>query len=308
LLITGSGGWTGRYLARHALSNGATVYGFSRTSQNVPGVRALVGDIRRDEDVDSAVRHARPDLVIHLAALMPGVPDWSDANCVTTNVNGTLNLLTAVHRHAVRARVLIASSSAVYGRTTEPVLNENATPQPVTVYAAAKLMAERIATQHALEHNLQVIRVRPFNQTGPGEPDRLVCSAIARQIASIEMARAPLAVKVRTLSTARDFTDVRDVAIAYWDALTKGSVGEVYNICSGVATPIRTVTNILMSLCRTPGLSVTETTPEPFDIEFQVGDASKLSSATSWRPTVPLETSLHDLLNDWRARAAQATQ
>jgi GDP-4-dehydro-6-deoxy-D-mannose reductase len=111
--------------------------------------------------------------------------------------------------------------------------------------------------------------------------------------------------RVGNLDAVRDFADVRDVVRAYWMLLEKGEGGRAYNVCSGRGRRIRDLLDILLaaSVARVE----VRTDPErlrPSDVPAQVGDPARLRAATGWEPRIPLERSLLDLLDDWRARTA----
>jgi len=239
---------------------------------------------------------------------MPGMSEWSSARATETNVIGTINVLRAVHRHAPHARVLIGSSSSVYG-DVEGRITESRPMCPRSEYAISKAEQEQRAVEFALAHRLDLVRARVFNQTGPGEPNRLVCASIATQIVEIEAGRQPPVVTVRTLATSRDFTDIRDVADAYLALLRAGVSGAVYNICSGTSWSIDAVTTELLRGSLTSGVRVVESgIPQPSEIASQTGDPTLMTSSTGWVASRPLATSLADLLADCRVRAASCVE
>jgi GDP-4-dehydro-6-deoxy-D-mannose reductase len=265
-------------------------------------------DVTKYADIDAVVGAVGPDYVIHLAATMPGASEWSSARANETNVIGTLNVLRAVHRHAPRARVILGSSSSVYGEVVGRI-TESRPMCPRSEYAISKAEQEQRAVEFALAHRLDLVRARVFNQTGPGEPNRLVCASIATQIVEIEAGRRPPVVRVRTLATARDFTDVRDVAAAYLAVLQAGASGAVYNICSGASWSIDAVTRVLLRESMASGVRVVEEgIGQSSDIIFQTGDPTFINSSTGWLATTPLSTSLADLLVDCRARASSCVE
>ena len=302
LFITGASGWTGGVLARLACGRGASVWNFSRTPSGLSGVVDVPGDLSNGAAIGAALQRAAPDTIVHLAAVMPGATDWSDDACVEVNVGGTVRLFEAVKKHAPRARVIVASSSGVYAPMSGLPLGEDATLMPASTYAASKLETEVIARRQALEMGMDVVLARPFNQTGPGEPPRLVCSAIARQIAAIEAGNQPPVVRVLSLTPLRDFTDVRDVAQAYWALL--GAPASVYNICSGRAFSVADIVATLLEASTASGITVLETDLSAVPVPVQVGDSSRMRVATGWHPEISIEESLRGLLEQCRQAAA----
>jgi GDP-4-dehydro-6-deoxy-D-mannose reductase len=219
-----------------------------------------------------------------------------------TNVMGTLHLLDALRRHAPGARALVVSSAEVYGGLTTP-LPESTPLSPASPYAASKAAAEMIAIQHHRAYGLQVVRARSFAHTGPGQTARFAVSAFARQIARIEVARQAPVLAVGNLAARRDFLDVRDVARAYLALLHLGEAGEVYNVCSGRAVALQELLDGLLALARV-GIDV-EHDPaldRPVDVPELRGDPTRIMAATGWRPEVPLQQTLSDVLTYWRAK------
>jgi GDP-4-dehydro-6-deoxy-D-mannose reductase len=130
-----------------------------------------------------------------------------------------------------------------------------------------------------------------------------VASDFAKQIADIEKGRRDAVLSVGNLEARRDFTDVRDMVRAYWLALEKCEPGEVYNICSGTAWRIRDLLDQLLSMSKVK----IEVQPDPArlrpsDVPVLLGDYSKFHAATGWKPTIPFEQTLADMLDYWRAR------
>jgi GDP-4-dehydro-6-deoxy-D-mannose reductase len=307
VLITGFAGCAGSHLSELALSRGAIVYGLDRRAAAFSGVVTYAGDITRKEVVDAVVAETKPDLVFHLAALIPGDPAGVVPNhYIDANITGTYHVLDAVRRLVPAARVLVVSSSAVYGKPvpSEQLISESAPLQPQSLYGVTKAAQDMLAAQFFTEYGLFTIRARTFNQTGPREPETLVCATLARQIARIETGQQEPILRSVTLIPRRDFTDVRDVVSGYWAALTCGLPGQAYNICSGRSVPIQRIAEILVSLSQVRGITVVEMgpPPKPESILNQAGDSTSLRRCSGWQPKIPLETSLGDLLNYCRAQ------
>ena len=157
--------------------------------------------------------------------------------------------------------------------------------------------------QYWMSYKMPIVRTRGFNHEGPRRGPVFVCSDFAKQIADIERGTRPPVIRVGNLDARRDFTDVRDVVRAYWLSLEKGEPGEAYNICSGQAWTIREMLDTLLGMTK---VKVTiEQDParmRPSDVPVLLGDASKFQKATGWKPTIPFEQTLRDLLEYWRAR------
>ena len=158
-----------------------------------------------------------------------------------------------------------------------------------------------LAYQYFKSHGLKVVRTRAFNHTGPRRGDVFVCSDFAKQIALAEKGKRDPVIRVGNLEAIRDFTDVRDIVKAYWLSLDHCEPGEVYNISSGVG---RTIQSVLDMLIARSGIDIrTEEDParlRPSDVLILEGDSSKFREATGWKPEIPFEQTLEDLLDYWR--------
>jgi GDP-4-dehydro-6-deoxy-D-mannose reductase len=150
---------------------------------------------------------------------------------------------------------------------------------------------------------MPVVRVRPFNHTGPGQSPRFVVPAFASQIAHIEAGLQEPVIKVGNLDAARDFSDVRDIVRAYHLAATQGEPGEVYNLASGQPQPVRGLLETLVSYSQTK-IRV-EKDPEryrPIDVPVVYGSAEKFHRRTGWELQIPFEQTLRDVLEYWRSQ------
>ena len=309
VLITGVTGFTGRHLTEYVLVRvpRAEVFGVALDTNFSLGVTGHQGDLTWPGVAEILVADVRPDRVFHLAALVPGSGDQVvPEKLFVVNVLGTLQVLEAVRRQAPATRTLVVSSAAVYGPVPaecQPI-TEDAPLNPVTAYAASKAMQDLLASQYAAGHGLSVMRARTFNQTGPGEHPGLVCATLARQVAEIEAGRRAPEISVRYLFTQRDFTDVRDVVRAYWLILERGTPGAVYNVCSGKPCSISDVLHLLLALAGLSGVQIVERERQllPGDVAVSLGNPTRLMTDTGWQPSIPLEQSLRDLLDEWRAR------
>ncbi len=299
-LVTGGSGFVGRHLAPLLAANGCDVWSLDRRGDAPPGATAIVADLSEAVAAARALEESRPDLVFHLAARTPAnAPESTPADWLGGDPVATDNLLEAVRTVAPRARVLVVSSSAVYGPVAREALpiTEASPLRPATLYGVAKAAVELAALRFHAAHGVHVVRARPFNLVGPGEPAAMVTTAVAAQVARIAAGHAPAVVRMRHRATSRDFTDVRDAVRAYWLLLERGAAGEAYNVCSGHAVGIGDVAERLLSLAGVAArIEETAPAPEAGDVLAQAGDRTKLAAATGWAPEIPLERSLADLL------------
>jgi len=292
-LITGGKGFVGHWLAAHLRDRGDDV---------------AVIDIETDVADGGAVRHVmadvRPDAVYHLAAMTHVGESWENPSQVLrVNVLGTAEILAAARSLPASPRVLVVSSAEVYGVVgpAQLPLGEDTPSAPASPYAASKLAAEVVALQAWRGYGQPVIVVRPFNHVGPGQSPNFFVPALAKRIVEARRSGAG-SLPVGTLTTRRDFTDVRDVVVAYRLLMEKGALGEVYNVCSGRDVAMSEVAAQLLELAHAD--LTLETDPElvrPVDVPVLRGDAARLRAATGWRPAIPLATTLADVLASWEA-------
>jgi GDP-4-dehydro-6-deoxy-D-mannose reductase len=256
------------------------------------------------------MRQVQPSRVFHAASLTPAKAQRSIQAFFSTNVTGTVHVLEAVTNESPTALTVVCSSGAVYGESPGVALSESSPLLPQTVYGASKVAQEMAAVSYGIEHALPIIRVRPFNVVGPGEPDGLVSSAFCRQVAAAELGLGPPVVAVGRLDSIRDFTDARDVARACVLVSECGSPGEAYNICSGKPVAIARLLDLVLHHARVP-LRVearhATTPPSNTDVSYHTGTYDKLYQTTGWTPAISMEESLVDLLNWWRERLAGGT-
>jgi GDP-4-dehydro-6-deoxy-D-mannose reductase len=294
-LVTGAAGFVGRHLVSGLLAAGDEVHETDRhlglDILDPPGLAELFGTIH-------------PEVVFHLAGQADVGGSWSSpVETFRINAEGTMNVLLAAV-HAGVERVVAVSSADVYGQVPEAELpiTEDRPLRPVSPYGASKASADLIALQAHLGHGLAVLRARPFNHLGPGQSDRFVASAMASRIAHNELSGNE-EVPVGNLSARRDFTDVRDVVRAYRLLAERGEPGEAYNVCSGRDVAVQEIADRLVALADGPMALVPD--PDllrPVDTPVLRGDPTRLRKATGWEPTITLDQTLADVLDDWRHR------
>jgi GDP-4-dehydro-6-deoxy-D-mannose reductase len=295
-LITGARGFVGRHLTEHLTSQGDEVIGSDRTDGG-PDLADLAG-------WEQLCRDVQPEAVYHLAGDADVGGSWNHpVETFRANAEGTLNLLLAARAAGVR-RILNVGSAEVYGRVPAERLpiTEDHPLEPLTPYAASKVAADYLGLQATLGYGLEVVRVRAFNHIGPGQSENFVAPAIALRIAQNEL-DGTNEVPVGNLSPQRDLTDVRDVVRAYRLLIESGEPGQAYNVCSGVAVAISDIGRQLLELATSPMRLVDDPARQrPVDLPILVGDNSKLTARTGWRPEIPISTTLKDLMEDCRSR------
>jgi len=316
VLITGITGFAGSHLADLILEEhkGAEVYGLRRwrsRTENVEHlkdkVKLLLCDLRDSCSVMTTLKEVRPDRIFHLAAESFVPTSWgAPGETLTTNILSELHLFEAMRECRLKdTRIQVAGSSEEYGMvlSTEIPIRETNPLRPLSPYAVSKVGQDLLGYQYFKSYGMHVVRTRGFNHTGPRRADVFVTSNFARQIAEVEKGLKKPVIHVGNLDAIRDFTDVRDTVRGYWLSLEKGEPGEVYNIASGKGYTIREVLEILLGF--TDVKIKVERDPErmrPSDVPVLIGDSSKFSSCTGWKPTIPFERTLKDLLDYWRKR------
>ncbi len=165
------------------------------------------------------------------------------------NVLGTAEILAAARALPASPRMLVVSSAEVYGIVApdQLPLGEDTPTVPASPYAASKLAAEAVALQAWRGYGQPVIVVRPFNHIGPGQSPNFFVPALAKRIVDARRSGAR-SLRVGTLTTRRDFTDVRDVVAAYRLLMERGAEGAVYNVCSGTDVAMSEVAAQLLRL------------------------------------------------------------
>jgi len=301
ILVTGSGGFVGR----HLLPCLADVLGAQ--------VIEAAFDVRDQAAVTRAVRDAAPDACVHLAAVSAVPAARADPDLAwQVNLHGTLGLARALLAEAPGCTLLYVSTAEVYGRNFvggAPATEATAFA-PMNTYAATKAAAD-LALGAMLGDGLRLIRVRPFNHTGPGQSDAFVVAAFARQVAQIGAGLQPPVLRVGALAPQRDFLDVRDVCLAYALCLARAAElppGVALNIASGVSRRIGDVLGELLELAGVSAEVVTDADRlRPSEIPVAAGDVSLARAVLGWEPRMAWRQTLADTLADWRARVVSET-
>ena len=309
VLITGVGGFVGRYLAAHLLEAGDEVWGLTRSGsadRMNPRVRLLAADLMDRGQVDATLAEARPEAIYHLAAESSVARSLKDPLAILlNNVVGQVNLLEAVAAAGLGPRILIVGSGEEYGpsRPDELPIAETKELRPISPYGVSKAAQGLLGHQYFATRGQKIVRVRPFTHIGPGQSSTFVTASFARQIAEMEAGRREPLMRVGYLEGQRDFTDVRDVVRGYRLLLHYGALGDVYNLASGRPRSVRSILDAL--LARSTARPRVETDPtliRPTEMPINYADCSKILAATGWRPEIPIEQTLADILEYWRER------
>lgn len=318
VLITGITGMVGSFLAEYILDHHPKVEVFGMTRWRSPldtiahiqdRLRLRHGELRDLHSLVKLLREVRPDRIFHLAAQSYVTVSFDmPADTLHTNVIGTTNLLDAIRISGLDPLVHICSSSEVYGqvRPDEVPIRETNPFRPASPYAVSKVGEDMVALQYFLSHGIRTLRTRMFTHTGPRRGPVFAESAFARQIARIEAGLETGPVLVGNLESVRTFADVRDAVRAYWLLLERCPPGEVYNIGGERTMTIGAMLDLLKSMARCPiAHRVEPSLLRPSDVTLQIPDTGRFRAATGWRPSIPVETTLADLLEYHRDRVAR---
>jgi GDP-4-dehydro-6-deoxy-D-mannose reductase len=306
VLVTGAAGFAGSHLLDLLAREDHPIVAWSR--RGTPGSATGGGrctwravDVTAPADVDRAIGEFRPRLIYHCAADAESNRDATQVGTtLAVNVRGTQHVLDAVRRHASDARVIVTGSALVYKPSSEP-LTEDAVIAPAGGYAFSKLAQETLALRAAWHDGLDVIVARAFNHIGPRQSPAFVAASVAQQIARIEVGRGEARLLVGNLEARRDLADVRDTVRAYRALADRGLAGTAYNVCRGEASTIRTLVEGLVARSRVPvEIVVDPARLRPVDVPVLVGSHDRITAATGWRPEIPLDQTLDDLLSWWR--------
>ncbi|RVT94946.1 NAD-dependent epimerase/dehydratase family protein [Sphingomonas crocodyli] len=245
VLVTGVGGFTGRYVAQALVARGHDVIGMARSADEpqVPEVsKTYLAELSDKAMLTEMIAQAKPDRVIHLAAIS-FVSHGDTKEMYDANLIGTANLLQAcVDAKCTLSNILLASSANIYGNGRSGQLDEDIAPLPANHYGISKLATEHLGRIYL--DRLPITIVRPFNYTGVGQAVNFVVPKI------IDHARRGQSkIELGSLDVARDFSDVRAVADSYIRLIERPeAVGQTFNVCSAQAYKLRDVIRMVEAI------------------------------------------------------------
>lgn len=301
-LVTGGDGFAGSHLVKELVRRGWPVTATrleNRTRSPVlsqeefESVRWVPLDLSRSDSVRDAVND-NYEAVIHLAAVSASADAGADAGFAwQVNAGGTARLLDRLVQIKSAARILIASSSVVYGEGQGKAAKEEDALRPMSAYAATKLGTEICAGQFARLHHLPLIVARPWPHTGPfQQPRRLFTDWMAA------LRRGEREVRFGDPDAVRDYLDVRDVVLAYVALLERAAQGGPYNVASGRQRTFREMFDLLVATLGVDARLVPAAERRRgWDEQYSVGDPGKLNRETGWTPHYDLGTTLRDMVH-----------
>jgi NAD dependent epimerase/dehydratase len=308
VLVTGADGFIGSHLVEALLERGCDVKAFvfynsfnswgwldTLPQEKLKALEIFAGDIRDPNGVMQAMQGC--DVVFHLAALI-AIPFsyHSPDSYVDTNIKGTLNVLQAA-RKLNTEKVLVTSTSEVYGTAQYAPIDEKHPFQGQSPYSATKIGADRLAESFYRSFETPVVIVRPFNTYGPRQSARAVIPTVITQLLA-----GITELRLGSLTPTRDFNYVKDTALGFIAlAESDAAVGQEVNIATGVEHTIGDVANILVSELNPSAKIVTDEQrlrPEASEVFRLIGDNTKITSLTPWRPSYDLQSGLKSTV-DW---------
>jgi len=306
VLVTGSDGFIGSHLVERLIEEHCQVKAFvyynsfnswgwldSLSRKTLDRIEIFAGDIRDPNGVETAMKGC--EVVFHLAALI-GIPFsyHSPDSYVDTNIKGTLNVLQAARKHGI-SKLLVTSTSEVYGTARYVPINEEHPYQGQSPYSATKIGADRLAESYFRSFELPVAIVRPFNTYGPRQSARAVIPTIITQLLS-----GLAEIKLGRLEPTRDFNYVKDTVNGFVEiAKSDKTVGQEINIASGIEISIGQLAGELIAQVNRDAKIVCEPArlrPEKSEVERLLGCNRKLLSLTAWKPQFSLAQGLAETI------------
>jgi GDP-4-dehydro-6-deoxy-D-mannose reductase len=297
ILITGASGLAGTWL-RKALEQGgySRVFLLDVVSSGTESSE-YVGSVCDSAFLESVVKDVQPSHIFHLAGLVGHKPL---KEMLRVNVEGTRKLLETVRDQGLTStRVLITSSSAVYGNKGNVSITEEMPPSTTSNYSISKLKQEEVSLEYHTNYGMPVIISRAFNNIAPGEKEYMFISRIASQVAKIEKGQLDN-LEIGPLHSWRDYLDTRDLVDAYILLMKKGIPGEVYNICSGEPVQIKDLFTFLIKSAKVPVDYEVIAYDQKGNIPYQCGNPEKIKRLTGWVTKRKIKETLLEILDYWR--------
>ena len=326
VLITGITGMVGSHLTDYIYRKTCwDIFGIIRWRSPLDNISHLIseinnsnrifleyGDLKDEISLDKIVSSVKPDIIFHLAAQSyPKTSFEAPLDTLDTNIQGTTRLLEAAKKHVPKAIIHVCASSEVFGRVPSSKLpiDEECTFHPASPYAISKVGTDLVGRFYAEAYGMCVMTTRMFTHTGPRRGDVFAESSFAKQIALIEAKKINPIIYVGNLKSLRTIADVRDAVRAYYMLVTCNPIaGEYYNIGGSYSLEIGEMLKYLISLSpnsKDIKIEVSNERLRPIDADLQVPNTEKFERHTGWKPEIPFEKTMQDLLDYWRDRVSQ---
>ncbi len=310
ILVTGGTGFAGSHLIEALLSRGySNIYSttfspIDPTQSLLPADHYIKVDLSDAKATEDLCRQVQPAWIFHLASFAYVGKSFEKAKeLFANNINLQLNMLEAVRLTCPSARILTIGSAEEYGMVDASIqkIDEHVALAPINPYAVSKVTQDLLAHSYFLSYKLNIVRARPFNHIGIRQSGDFAIPAFAKQIVAIERGQQAT-LKVGTLTAIRDFTSVKDMVNAYILLMEKGTVGEVYNIGSGVGLKMQEVLDSMIKLSTVPiTIEVDPTRIRPLDSPGLIADNGKIRFL-GWSPTIDIHQELEHVIEDLRTQ------
>jgi len=317
VLVTGADGFIGSHLVETLLSQNYKVRAFvcynsfnswgwldTLPKEKLKKIEIFTGDVRDPHGIEKSMQGI--DVVFHLAALI-GIPfSYHSPDCyVDTNIKGTLNILQAA-RKLRTSRVLVTSTSEVYGTAKYVPIDEKHPLSGQSPYSATKIAADKIAESFFRSFNLPVTTVRPFNTYGPRQSARAVIPTIICQLLN-----GAKKIKLGSIHPTRDYNYVKDVCRAYISiAGSLKTIGEEINIATAKEISIEALAKELIRKINPEARIICDKTrirPKRSEVERLLGSNKKIYKLTGWKPQYSLNEGLDETIEWFRNSSAMKT-
>ena len=310
ILITGAEGFVGSHLINFLLNKGinpSNVYGtyFKTLRESLKRfeINWFQCDITEKRQIFKKFDNVLPSQIYHLAGQSSiGYSFKEPENTIINNITGTVNILGWMReRKDWNIKILVVSSASIYKDIGKTYRKEIAEIDAVNFYDLSKLCIDKLCQLYYKNFGLDIVCVRSFNHTGPGQDIKFALPSFAKQIADLEKKGKSGKIFTGNLNIWRDFTDVRDVVRAYYLIVNKGKPGEVYNVCSGNMYKLGDLVEILVGYSRVR-IEIEESKDRlrRKDTKYLVGDYSKLQDLMGWKPEIDIKNTMKDLLDYFR--------
>ncbi len=296
-LVTGAGGFCWLHLRQLLESKGVQVFGLSARTERDPCWQ--ISGVRDEQGIAAALEQIQPNYIFHFAGTVSSSAPWE---VFEVNVGFAQALIAAARRTGLESvPILFAGSCAEYGDVTpeELPVSEAQACRPVTEYGISKFAQTRLAML-AASRGQRVVAVRSANLIGPAIPETLFLGTVIRQIARIVRGEQDPVLELGNLDSARDFVDVRDAVRCYWELVNEpAAFGQIVNVSSGVATPIRELLRlaILSSRCEIQ-VRTRDERRKSHDLPTFYASNEKLRGLLGWAPVFEAQKSLSTIM-EW---------
>ncbi|MDV7767704.1 NAD-dependent epimerase/dehydratase family protein [Peribacillus sp. CSMR9] len=287
LIITGANGFTGRHACAHFLKSGFDITAVSRKKLNIEGkIHAESCDLTNGNDVNNLIKRTKPQYLLHLAGQNHVGESWLEpVSTLEANTMSTAYLIDAIRKQSPACKIVIVGSAL----QIDPI-SISSIPHP---YSLSKTLQVLIAKSWAVLYNMDIIIAKPSNLIGPGLSNG-VCSIFAKKIAEMEKMGTEKVLEVDNPNVQRDFLDVRDAVRAYDLLLRRGQSGETYDVASGTNRSLEDIIEGYRAVT-TGEIKVNSQRNDLIENKMAINPIKLVN--LGWKPSIPLESSLMDILS-----------